>query len=136
MARLNLVIGNHPINDNSDCYMIVEIGHNHEGTHEKSKMHEGSMESVKGSSLCAYHHESRCYDYWKLSPTCIARMFDKHVWSLAPDKWRKLFQSSKRKNFGPGFFRYSILYGMADLGAIICNVSSLLGVENMSNNKS
>ena len=136
MARLNLVKGNHPINDNSGCYMIVEIEHNHQDTHEKLKMHEESMESVKGSSLCAYQHESRCYDYWNLSSTCIARMFDKHVWSLAPDKWRKLFQSSKRKNFGSGFFRYSILYGMADSGAIIGNVSSLLGLENMSKSKS
>lgn len=35
--RANLVIGNHLINDNSDCYVIAEIGHNHQGSLETCK---------------------------------------------------------------------------------------------------
>lgn len=30
-AKRHLVIGNHLINDDSDCYVIAEIGHNHQG---------------------------------------------------------------------------------------------------------
>jgi N-acetylneuraminate synthase/sialic acid synthase len=38
MSRRNsLVIGNHVINDSSDCYVIAEIGHNHQGDLEKCK---------------------------------------------------------------------------------------------------
>lgn len=39
-------------------------------------------------------------------------------------------------NFGPGFFRNSIIYGKGNSDSMICNVSSLLGVENMSKSKS
>lgn len=35
--RGNLVIGNHLINDDSDCYVIAEIGHNHQGDLETCK---------------------------------------------------------------------------------------------------
>ncbi|WP_347257664.1 N-acetylneuraminate synthase family protein [Methylocaldum sp.] len=35
--RRNLVIGNHLINDDSDCYVIAEIGHNHQGSLETCK---------------------------------------------------------------------------------------------------
>lgn len=35
--RTNLVIGNHLINDDSDCYVIAEIGHNHQGSLETCK---------------------------------------------------------------------------------------------------
>lgn len=35
--RKNLVIGDHLINDGSDCYVIAEIGHNHQGSLEKCK---------------------------------------------------------------------------------------------------
>ena len=35
--RINLVIGNHLINDDSDCYVIAEIGHNHQGSLETCK---------------------------------------------------------------------------------------------------
>lgn len=37
MTRHSLVIGNHLINDDSDCYVIAEIGHNHQGSLEKAK---------------------------------------------------------------------------------------------------
>lgn len=30
--RTNLIIGNHVVNDDSDCYVIAEIGHNHQGS--------------------------------------------------------------------------------------------------------
>jgi len=39
-------------------------------------------------------------------------------------------------NFGPGFFRNSIIYGKGNSDSMICNVSSMLGVENMSKSKS
>jgi len=35
--RRHLVIGNHLINDDSDCYVIAEIGHNHQGSLETCK---------------------------------------------------------------------------------------------------
>lgn len=35
--RRNLVIGNHLINDDSQCYVIAEIGHNHQGSLEICK---------------------------------------------------------------------------------------------------
>lgn len=35
--RQSLVIGKHVINDDSDCYVIAEIGHNHQGSVEKCK---------------------------------------------------------------------------------------------------
>lgn len=35
--RRDLVIGDHIINDDSDCYVIAEIGHNHQGSLEKCK---------------------------------------------------------------------------------------------------
>jgi len=35
--RRNLVIGNYLINDDSDCYVIAEIGHNHQGNLETCK---------------------------------------------------------------------------------------------------
>lgn len=35
--RTNIVIGNHLINDDSDCYVIAEIGHNHQGSLETCK---------------------------------------------------------------------------------------------------
>ena len=35
--RTNLVIGNHLINDESDCYVIAEIGHNHQGNLDTCK---------------------------------------------------------------------------------------------------
>lgn len=37
MTRHSLVIGNHLINDDSDCYVIAEIGHNHQGSLEKAR---------------------------------------------------------------------------------------------------
>lgn len=36
-TRKHLVIGNHVIDDDSDCYVIAEIGHNHQGSLEKCK---------------------------------------------------------------------------------------------------
>jgi len=35
--RRHLVIGNHLINDDSDCYVIAEVGHNHQGSLEICK---------------------------------------------------------------------------------------------------
>jgi N-acetylneuraminate synthase/sialic acid synthase len=35
--RNNLVIGNHLVNDDSECYVIAEIGHNHQGSLEKCR---------------------------------------------------------------------------------------------------
>ena len=35
--RKNLVIGSHVINDEADCYVIAEIGHNHQGSVEKCR---------------------------------------------------------------------------------------------------
>ena len=35
--RMNLVIGNHVINDDADCYVIAEIGHNHQGSVQKCR---------------------------------------------------------------------------------------------------
>lgn len=35
--RRNLVIGSHVINDDADCYVIAEIGHNHQGSVEKCR---------------------------------------------------------------------------------------------------
>lgn len=37
MTRHSMVIGNHLINDDSDCYVIAEIGHNHQGSLERAK---------------------------------------------------------------------------------------------------
>lgn len=37
VTNRNLVIGNHLINDDSDCYVIAEIGHNHQGSLEVCK---------------------------------------------------------------------------------------------------
>jgi len=34
VERKNLVLGNHVINDKSECYVIAEIGHNHQGSLE------------------------------------------------------------------------------------------------------
>ncbi len=36
MSR-HLTINNHLIDDNTDCYVIAEIGHNHQGDLEKAK---------------------------------------------------------------------------------------------------
>ena len=35
--RKNLVIGSHVINDDADCYVIAEIGHNHQGSVQKCR---------------------------------------------------------------------------------------------------
>src|SRR5687767_3949169 len=35
--RRSLTIGDHTITDDSDCYVIAEIGHNHQGSLEKAK---------------------------------------------------------------------------------------------------
>ena len=35
--RMNLVIGDHHVNDDADCYVIAEIGHNHQGSVEKCR---------------------------------------------------------------------------------------------------
>ena len=37
VTNRHLVIGNHLINDDSDCYVIAEIGHNHQGSLEVCK---------------------------------------------------------------------------------------------------
>jgi N-acetylneuraminate synthase/sialic acid synthase len=37
MNRRNLVIGNNLVNDDSKCYVIAEIGHNHQGNLEKCR---------------------------------------------------------------------------------------------------